>query len=268
LQSAAGIPEESATPVPDDRGAIPFAHGPSDSRCLNCGTALVGAYCHRCGQEAAIGRVTWRTLLRAHYRALGRLDSEIFRTAWALARNPGRFCLEYLKGHRRGRTSPVSYFFVSFFASFVLIAAGRWAFPGLRAEEAPVSDLHTQLLVLTAAFVWAAAHRIVFRKAGYNLAEHAVCMLYLYGQLNVISAAVLVASAPQAAIWTGSATVLGVTSLVLMLGYFSYFGSRLYHKSMLRALGDTLAVTVVFLALFAPVFLAWIVVSAWSAAHR
>jgi hypothetical protein len=145
--------------MPDsgDPGRAQSAGGSSDHRCLNCRTALAGAYCHHCGQEAATGRVTWRTLLRDHYRALGRLDSEILRTVWALARDPGTFCREYLEGHRRGRTAPVSYFFVSFFASFVLIGAYRWALPALRVEAAPVMDLQSQMLVLTAAFVWAAA---------------------------------------------------------------------------------------------------------------
>jgi hypothetical protein len=235
--------------------------------CLNCGTALAGAYCHQCGQEADTGRITWPTLLRDHYRALGRLDSEILRTALALTKDPGGFCRQYLEGRRRGRTAPVSYFFVSFFASFVLLAAGRWAFRELRADATPAADLQSQLLVLTAAFVWATAHRLVFRKAGYNLAEHAVCMLYLYGQLNIISAAALLVSAPLASLRPGLELVSGTVALAVVFGYFAYFESRLYLKRALRALADTLAVTVVFLVLFAPVFFTWVVVSAWRTAH-
>jgi hypothetical protein len=237
------------------------------SSCLNCGTALVGSYCHQCGQEADAGRITWPSLLRDHYRALGRLDSEILRTAWALTKDPGKFCRQYLEGKRRGRTAPVSYFFVSFFASFVLLAAGRWAFRDPRAEATPAADLQSQLLVLTAAFVWATAHRLVFRKAGYNLAEHAVCMLFLYGQLNIISATTMLVSAPLASLWPGLKLVLGAAALALVLGYFAYFESRLYRKPALRALADTLAVTVVFLVLFAPVFFTWVVVSAWRTTH-
>lgn len=83
--------------VPGHQGAL----------CLNCGTALVGAYCHACGQEAGTGRVTWGTLLRENYRALLRLDSEILRAARALTNDPGGFCRQYLEGRRRGVLSVV-----------------------------------------------------------------------------------------------------------------------------------------------------------------
>lgn len=235
--------------------------------CLNCGTALVGAYCHQCGQEADTGRITWGTLLREHYRALGRLDSEILRTAWALTTDPGGFCRQYLAGRRRGRTAPVSYFFVSFFASFLLLAADRWLFRDSRAGSSALGPLQTQLLVLTAAFVWAAAHRLVFRRAGYTLPEHAVCMLYLYGQTNIVSALLMIASAPLASRWPSSQYVLGTAGGILSFGYFAFFGSRLYQRPIARAFVDTLAAAALFAVFLLPTLFAWVIVNAAVAAR-
>jgi hypothetical protein len=237
----------------------------SAGSCLNCGTALVGAYCHQCGQEADTGRITWSTLLRDHYRALGRLDSEILRTALVLTKDPGGFCRQYLEGRRRGRTAPVSYFFVSFFASFLLLAADRWLFRDGRAEAGATGPLEMQLVVLATAFTWALAHRIVFRKAGFTLPEHAVCMLYMYGQLNIFSAVLVVATAPLVARWPAVKFAFGVVAPALAFLYFVYFGSRLYRKSISRTLVRTLVVTALFLAIFVPGGFVWALVrAAWA----
>lgn len=238
---------------------------PSPGSCLNCGAGLVGAYCHQCGQEADTGRVTWQTLLRDHYRALGRLDSEMLRTAVALTKDPGEFCRQYLEGRRRGRAAPVSYFFVSFFASFLLLAADRWLFRDARAEAGAAGPLEMQLVVLATAFTWACAHRIVFRKAGFTLPEHAVCMLYMYGQLNVFSAVLAVATAPLAARWPAVKIAFGAVAPVIAFLYFVHFGSRLYRESISRTLVRTLVVTALFLAIFVPCGLVWTLVrTAWA----
>jgi hypothetical protein len=183
----------------------------------------------------------------------------------ALTKDPGGFCRQYLEGRRRGRTAPVSYFFVSFFASFLLLAADRWLFRDGRAEAGATGPLDMQLVVLATAFAWALAHRIVFRKAGFTLPEHTVCMLYMYGQLNVFSAVLLVATAPLVARWPVVKIAVQAVAPAIAFLYFVYFGSRLYRQSMSRTLVRTLAVTTLFLAIFLPGVFVWTLVrAAWA----
>ena len=230
--------------------------------CLNCGTPLMGVYCHQCGQPADTRPITWRSLRFDHYRAFWRLDSEIGRTARALVTDPGGFCREYVQGRRRGRTAPVTYFLTSFFVSFLLLSADRWLFHDSRAAQGSATPLESQLGVLGAAFVWAIAQRLVFRRSGFTAPELAVCTLYLFGQLNLVSAAMLFATGPIHEFWPGARSLLAGVALAAVFWYLTHFTSRLHRLSMRRSLAGTLAVTVVFLLISVPCLMAWAVARA------
>jgi uncharacterized protein DUF3667 len=90
--------------------------------CLNCGTALAGPYCHRCGQAAHIHRsvTAW-----SHDLAHGvlHLDGKIWRTLPLLAWRPGELTRRYVEGERARFVSPLALFLFSVFLMFALLSA-------------------------------------------------------------------------------------------------------------------------------------------------
>ena len=95
-------------------------HG-HDGKCLNCGAALVGAYCHVCGQPEHIHRslgAIWHDI--AH--GVLHFEGKIWRTLPLLAFNPGKLTRRYILGERARFVSPMALFLFSIFLMFGIIS--------------------------------------------------------------------------------------------------------------------------------------------------
>jgi hypothetical protein len=97
---------------------------PGRAACLNCGTALQGRYCHRCGQEDRDPDPTLRELLAALLDAILNWDSRIFSTLRSLVLRPGRMTAEFNAGRRARYVSPVRLYVV---VSVIFLAAATLA---------------------------------------------------------------------------------------------------------------------------------------------
>jgi len=90
-----------------------------EKNCLNCGTELVGGYCHACGQHAHVHRTLtalWHDL--AH--GVLHLDGKIWRTLPMLAWRPGELTRRYAHGERAKFVSPMALFLFSVFLMFAV----------------------------------------------------------------------------------------------------------------------------------------------------
>lgn len=90
--------------------------------CLNCGTALLGAFCHRCGQPEHIHRslfAVWHDL--AH--GVLHLEGKIWNTLPLLAWRPGDLTRRFIHGERARFVSPIALFLFSVFLMFALFSA-------------------------------------------------------------------------------------------------------------------------------------------------
>lgn len=97
----------------------PGAHG---GQCLNCGTALIGSHCHRCGQAGHIHRslaAIWHDL--AH--GVLHVEGKIWRTLPLLVFRPGELTRRYVAGERVRFLSPLALFLFSVFLMFATISA-------------------------------------------------------------------------------------------------------------------------------------------------
>ena len=75
---------------------------PIGSPCANCGTALVGPWCHACGQKGEeFHRSIWRLVAEA-FEGLTNFDSRFWNTLPRLIVRPGKLTREYLDGRRAG----------------------------------------------------------------------------------------------------------------------------------------------------------------------
>ena len=104
------------------------AQSPSPAACPSCGTALVGDYCHACGEK----RPQARDLSLRHFagdaaQELTSLDSKLFRTLFALLARPGRLTNEWIAGRRVPYIKPLNLCLGIFAVSLFVYTASKQA---------------------------------------------------------------------------------------------------------------------------------------------
>lgn len=93
----------------------------NDTNCQNCGAALTGAYCHRCGQRADEPRRAVVGLVQDFFVDTMAIDGKLFRSIGLLLWRPGRLARRYLDGKRVTYSPPFRlYLFASVFFFFTL----------------------------------------------------------------------------------------------------------------------------------------------------
>ncbi len=96
--------------------------------CLNCGTALQGAFCHYCGQPDKRILRFFPVLLRELLEDIADFDSRFARTMRPLLFRPGKLTRDYLDGRRFRYTPPLRLYLFSSVILFVLAAlTTNWA---------------------------------------------------------------------------------------------------------------------------------------------
>ena len=98
------------------------AHGHGTALCLNCGTRLIGAHCHACGQSGHVHRTVGAI---GHEIAHGvfHFEGKIWRTLPMLAFRPGDLTRRYVAGERARFVSPLALFLFTVFLMFATISA-------------------------------------------------------------------------------------------------------------------------------------------------
>ena len=96
-----------------------------DSTCLNCGTALIGAHCHACGQKGHVHR-TLHAFGHDFLHSVLHFDGKIWRTLPMLFWRPGDLTRRYVHGERAKFVSPLALFLFTVFLTF---AAFSWLMP-------------------------------------------------------------------------------------------------------------------------------------------
>lgn len=108
------------------------------SICPDCGTGLIGPYCHQCGNRGAHDR-RLRRLIGSYLRGALHVDGRLTGTLRMLATDPGRLGREWRDGRHKSRVSPVALFLASMFVLFLMPSVtGRPLFsPDFLAPIAP-----------------------------------------------------------------------------------------------------------------------------------
>jgi hypothetical protein len=120
-------------------------HGDGHGLCLNCGTALIGPHCHRCGQAGHVHR-SLHAIGHDLLHGVFHFDGKLWRTLPMLAWRPGDLTRRYIDGERARFVSPMAIFLFSIFAMFAVFS---WA--GISAP----TDLDTSSLKPVAALDFA-----------------------------------------------------------------------------------------------------------------
>jgi hypothetical protein len=93
--------------------------------CLNCGTTVLGKYCHVCGQENVEPKETLWHMVTHFFNDITHFDGSFFTSLKDLLFKPGFLSKEYMKGRRASYLHPVrmyvftsAIFFLLFFSFF------------------------------------------------------------------------------------------------------------------------------------------------------
>lgn len=114
-------------------------------KCLNCSTALVGAYCHACGQNGHLHRTLagfGHDLLHGVFH----FEGKIWHTLPLLFFKPGELTRRYIHGERARFVSPLAGFLFCTFLMFAIVGglAGSMHIPeGAEVGPARVNIVHS-----------------------------------------------------------------------------------------------------------------------------
>jgi hypothetical protein len=106
-----------------EHGAGEAAHG----LCLNCGTALIGSFCHACGQNGHVHK-TLTSIGHDLLHGVFHFEGKVWRTLPMLVTRPGGLTRRYIDGERARFVSPLAmflFFVFLMFATFHSLEAGR-----------------------------------------------------------------------------------------------------------------------------------------------
>jgi hypothetical protein len=197
------------------------------SECANCGTVLVGAYCHACGQSGdGRTRLVVRDVLTEFCEHLLDFDSAFLRTFAGLTVRPGGVCRDYVAGRRKRYMNPFGYLLLSGTVNLALSGLAGWmAGPGAPADpDEPDSGLVTWFLLallVPLAVLW----RWLFRRSGFNLAENYVFALFIMSQYTWLETLILVPLT-----YLVSETTLTAAYFAIWLCYLVFAGTGFYGR--------------------------------------
>jgi hypothetical protein len=99
------------------------------SACTNCGEALAGEYCARCGQRAISLRRPFLDLLSDAVGDLFNLDTRLSHTLRPLLLTPGQVAKDYIAGRRAWHVPPLKTYLIAALIFFGLFAIFPWNAP-------------------------------------------------------------------------------------------------------------------------------------------
>ncbi len=171
--------------------------------CLNCQRPVIveGQYCHHCGAKIVRKRLTLWGFFALIGQIVFNVDSSVWRTVGGLCYAPGKVCRGYIQGVRKRYLMPMAYLFfiASLYGLAILLSKGEVNYfhedialgfishdegAGLKEEEVErqLRPLALTFILLSIPLI-ALVSRLVYRRAGYNFAEHLVISLYYMAQL-------------------------------------------------------------------------------------
>ena len=80
--------------------------------CANCGCEFEGSFCPKCGQDASVGRVSWKSVWEEIKGRLGWDKESKVSTLARLLWRPGRLIGDYIDGRKKSCDSPLSVLFL------------------------------------------------------------------------------------------------------------------------------------------------------------
>lgn len=221
------------------------APDPVDDPCLNCGTTLVGEFCHSCGQSASVKRYAPGNFAKEIYHTLRSIDlTTSVKTGWRLIVDPGNFVRDYLAGKRVGYINPVKFFFYTF---LIELSVKTYLNPIFHVADGETTMTRTlQIIDLISLIFWGLLWRVFYRKSGLNVAESAAAAIFYQSAINFFQTALLVAVIPVHYAFPNSNYIVTSVEFIPALIYAYFFVYRLFQESLWLTIIKQTILTVLF----------------------
>ena len=249
----------------------------ADGICNDCGTALVGEYCHRCGQREVDEWRSFRSIAGHFWNELVNLDYKTVRSVAALVR-PGHLASEFISGHRSRYLSPLKLYFLAGALFFVLAPrVSDFTFEGQMAldwnsefrsiAEARIAETHVSRELFAERFAATVQKiytlspilsvlglmlilRVTYRRRFPWLGPHAVFALYYMAFLYMVA---LVVHAANNVLNASSPYVLVAINLPIVAIYMFMSLRRVYGEPPGLTIGKTLLILTLAFAVDIPI---------------
>ena len=240
------------------------------TNCLNCATLLTADdhYCPTCGQKTDTHRISMSHIWHDLTHAITHADRGVFFTLRELLLRPGTVAREYLAGKRKKYFNPFSLLILivgiyilanSVFKpysqdvftpkqtpSWVNTEAKKRQYNKLMEKRHEIGDFmnhHVNIVLFVSTPFFAAIFWLLFRRRGYNYAEHLTTMAYVNSFLSVITILIF---APLMYFIGDRFARVGVYIIMLLIHLlyisFMYYGFNSYssRKEYLKVAGASI----------------------------
>lgn len=207
---------------------------PADAaKCVNCGTSLLGEFCHACGQRFSIAVPTLLEFVTSGVAAVTDWDGRFWQSLRRLVVSPGALSVDFIEGRRAAVLHPVQLFLtVAVVAALPSIFVrgnlelGGFVYLATAGVASAIGRQWAQLIALLAAApVIALALKTLYWRRGRLLLEHLVVttefftLVLLVGVVETL--VVLVAGGGSAQLYAG------LVSISILL----YSGARMLRRA-------------------------------------
>ncbi len=241
--------------------------------CPNCKEMRRGHFCNICGNELNLKRLDFVYLLIEFSKRLFLVDSIYWQTFVSQLKHPGIVSLAYIRGNRKKYANPLSYMIsltiVIWIVHTILIYIGPKTsslellletsfineYLGFNTNNLPerASEIFnfffgkavvTNIIcVIPIAFYM----RVLFRNAGYNMAEHLVIATYGLTFANIITVIISLILLPFILLqWINISSVASLLNFSILI-LSSIYGARRMYKAHIKTVVWRV-ITVIFLS--------------------
>lgn len=214
--------------------------------CKNCDREFEGKFCPQCGQKAKTKRITTKQVFGELRQRVFQYEQGFWYTTRELVTRPGHTIREYLEGKRVRHIKPIKFMFWAAAISFLIfhfVGLDKEMLEKLNAQQGGNNPINQRLsekifmlfmqhpaiimfsmIPLIAFWSW-----LLFRRRGYNYAEHFVLNAFLMGEVNLAS---VVISPFSRLISNFSSTTWPMTlfSVGIWVLYFGWAFSQFFQK--------------------------------------
>lgn len=159
------------------------------SSCKNCGNLFEGNYCNNCGQAASTHDINAAFIMHDLEHGLMHVNGGILHSTRELFTRPGHAIRDYIEGKRIKHYRPISMLIISaglygllYHAFDINVFEGRT--DGLLAYETINEWIahHFSIISLLLLPILSFSSYVIFRKQGYNFAEHVILNAFYSSQ--------------------------------------------------------------------------------------
>lgn len=168
--------------------------------CKNCGNEFEGRFCNQCGQKEIRNRPEIKNIVHDFIHAVTHLDAGILFLIKELFFRPGIVAKEYIEGKRKKYYNPFQFLLISV-AGATFLSVNFHLF-GPQVDPDTLGNLTAQVrwgllfnsfiykyfnvIILFSVPVTSLYSKLVFRRSGYNYAEHLIFNSFIAGEGTVI----------------------------------------------------------------------------------